>query len=75
VLIADGDNHDHELEPGEHYLLLDATTPRIDLRPLEPRFARVLLEAAAGGAPSLESAEAALLVEAGLLIRPQGVPT
>jgi hypothetical protein len=65
-LVADGE--ERELETGEHYLLLDATTPQIEFRPLEPRLARILVEVDAGASPPAGSGDAALLRDAGLLV-------
>jgi hypothetical protein len=69
-LVADGAGGEQagELEPGEHYLLLDATTPQIELRPLEPRLARALRQVEAGRTTRYDSGAATLLREAGLLV-------
>jgi hypothetical protein len=49
-MLGDGGDRgrEHELEQREHFLLLDATTPRIELRPLEPHVGRELHEIAGG---------------------------
>jgi hypothetical protein len=67
-LLGNGGEPESEPERGEHFLLLDATEAKIELRPLEPRLARRLREVEADGAGVLEADEADLLRNAGLLV-------
>lgn len=68
--LAEGRVPDESDAPGgDFHLLLDATGPALELRPLDGHFGAALAEAAAGaGRPPEESDVARALVEAGLLV-------